>query len=171
LTDKLLVTRDAAFLLGITAETLSNWRQSGNGPTYIAMQPNAKPDVPRKRGRPAGQPLIRYRLSDLQAFLARHVKKTTHRTRITYSPSYRDRPTRIGKPKSKVCETIGLDDCIKALFDACDAAGGIGRWSTMNEVYPVHIYEMIHGRMLINPRIAMLLGYDYEIIVRYRKRK
>jgi len=51
--DRAVSDKDAAFILGVSRQTLCNWRHIGVGPAYLKI--NSK--------------MIRYRLSDLQAFM------------------------------------------------------------------------------------------------------
>ncbi|HEV7414879.1 MAG TPA: helix-turn-helix domain-containing protein [Tianweitania sediminis] len=60
--DPLLNTKRAAHYLGLSASLLEKWRTRGEGPRFI------------KLGR-----AIRYRLSDLEAFLAEGVHRTLSR--------------------------------------------------------------------------------------------
>ncbi len=51
---------EAARLLSVTPRTLGQWRYKGIGPTYLKL----------------GGKIVRYRLSDLQAFIESNVRQT-----------------------------------------------------------------------------------------------
>ena len=53
--DTLLTSREAAIYLGVTSETLDNWRCKGRGPAFIKTTPS-----------PRGKVL--YRVSDIAAW-------------------------------------------------------------------------------------------------------
>lgn len=61
MTDKLLDQKEAADFLGVTPSGLNKWRMRGAGPRYIKLSPGP-------RGR------VRYRESDLQAFVESRLK-------------------------------------------------------------------------------------------------
>lgn len=62
--DRLLTEEQAADVLGVSPLTLSNWRNRREGPAWIAVGTDPAPDTAGKKG-------IRYRLSDLEAFMER----------------------------------------------------------------------------------------------------
>lgn len=55
--DKLLNTKEAAALLGLSPQTLEKWRSMGVGPAYLKL----------------GNKAVRYRHSELLAFIERGV--------------------------------------------------------------------------------------------------
>ena len=57
----LLTEKDAACLLHISIHALRHWRREGRGPQYLRL----------------GRRMIRYRLPDLQAYVAVHVEDPT----------------------------------------------------------------------------------------------
>ncbi len=57
----LLTPQEAAAFLGIPSSTLAHWRSERRGPPYVKLE-----------GR-----LVRYRLSDLEEYLARHFVETS----------------------------------------------------------------------------------------------
>ena len=63
-TPAVLTTEEAAIYLGLSSQTLANWRVDGRGPVYLRL------------GRP-GRPRIVYLPEDLDAFLGANRVKTT----------------------------------------------------------------------------------------------
>lgn len=61
-TDRLLSVAHAAHLLGVAKGTLANWRSMGMGPPFIRLN---------------GGRAVRYRLSDLLAYLETHTISPT----------------------------------------------------------------------------------------------
>ena len=59
--EQLLTTRDAAKYLGLKPSCLDNWRWRGDGPQYVQVSTRA----------------IRYRLSDLEAFVTDRLRRST----------------------------------------------------------------------------------------------
>lgn len=62
-TEPLLTRRDAASFLGISPRTLELWAMNGSGPAYIKVGA-----------------LCRYRLTDIQAWIAGQTRRHTHDT-------------------------------------------------------------------------------------------
>lgn len=61
---KSLTTAEAAAFLGLEPETLEAWRRRGGGPPYVKYG-----DSPRAA--------VRYRLRDLEAYQAEHIRENT----------------------------------------------------------------------------------------------
>ena len=59
--NQLLTEKEAAPLLGVNVKTLQNWRWRGTGPAYIK----------------ASAKHVRYRMSDLNEYLEKHIVKPT----------------------------------------------------------------------------------------------
>lgn len=69
--DQLLPSAEAAAYLAVDVETLTRWRFHGIGPTYVLMDfPSMSRRSLMRNGGVRNRRLIRYRLSDLNAFVA-----------------------------------------------------------------------------------------------------
>lgn len=62
--ERLLTSREAASYLGITAETLVNWRCQGRGPAFLKTSPS-------RRGK------VLYRVADITAWQQANVYTST----------------------------------------------------------------------------------------------
>ena len=58
-------THIAAKMLGVSAGTLANWRCQGRGPRHVAFPSGG------------GRPMVRYRVSDLEDWLADNLVETS----------------------------------------------------------------------------------------------
>ena len=57
LEDDLINAREVAFILGLTQQTLYNWRAFDRGPAFIRLNSSLR------------KPLIRYRVSDVKSYI------------------------------------------------------------------------------------------------------
>lgn len=137
--------------------TMRKWRSLGLGPVYVKV--NDTPFAP-----------IRYRLSDLAAYLARREVTPPRDPKSRHVVNHLNRPPRkLAFPENKIDSTVGEDRVKKALWKACQEAKSTLTWSREHHLNPADVSMMLTGQRTVSPRVAAHVGFNYRVVIHYEK--
>jgi len=168
--DSLLDTNAAALLLGVSPTTLYTWRSYDWGPPYIKMTARSATASGATGKKLKGT--VRYRLSDLHAWLAdRLVQPGRRLPSWCFVANRPDRPPRAATTPLGLDRTEGAAVALRVLWDAIRAAGSPWRWAAENGVDYLAVHAVLEGTKVMPPRVAEAIGFRCVRVVRYERIK